>query len=144
MFDIHQQITKVGISFYRCSLSNTPKIKNTEIPTWMFDKILCSKMELLEQPYCSLESIQQLIFLLKEASPAECIIDNEPNAFAEKGDANVRSRSKRKNNNHAAIRTSKSSLHHMEDTNQNRQKPDSNFISQNDNRVSHEKNQKWE
>ncbi|MBI9104591.1 MAG: hypothetical protein JEY99_19400 [Spirochaetales bacterium] len=131
LFTIYQQIKKGGISFYRCALTDEPKIKNSEIPTWMFEKSICSKMKMLGKPYCDLDSLFQLNQLLKEASPAECILD-ENDTLSKEGDADVRSQPGRENNHHAAIRTSQSSQENMEQSQHNGPKRNQNIFSQDD------------
>ena len=139
LFEIHQQFNKGGISIYRCSLANKPKYKNTEIPTWMFDKILCSKMKLLEHPYCSLESLEQLCCLLYETCIDECIISQDQNTFTEEGDGNDIFQATGKDNRHATIRTSISSPKNMEQTHKDRSGANRRANCQNDDSVSNGK-----
>ena len=141
MLDIHQHITKGGISFYRCSPSQHTSFKNSEVPAWMFDKIKCSKMKLLTMPYCSLETLHQLLLLLNEASLGECIIDKST-AFTEQGDGHVKSQPGRKNNHHAAIRRTQSTSKNMEKLQQSKSRASKDLISQNNDSLSHRKDQK--
>ena len=83
MFDIHF----TSHEHYRCRPSNQPEKQMMNIPVWMFDSIQCSEMTLVQEPFCSLDSLKQLLLLL-DASPVECIIDKKQNTFTKKGDAN--------------------------------------------------------
>ncbi|MEN6386353.1 MAG: hypothetical protein ABFD79_14300 [Phycisphaerales bacterium] len=72
------------------------------MPAWMFDTAVCSRMQLLKTPYCSLDSLKQLLLLLNEASPTECIIGKNQNTFKQ-GDANAKLPSKTQIGGYASI-----------------------------------------
>jgi hypothetical protein len=62
-------------------------------------------MELSDQPYCSLNSLQQLLVLLSEASSAECIIGQSQDTLHKRGDADAQLRPSAKDIRHASVRT---------------------------------------
>ena len=80
----------------------------------MFNSVQCSKMKLSEQPYCSLDSLKQLLLLLGEASSSECIIGQNQNTFNKIGDVNAELRSAMQNSGHASVPSSRSSSNDME------------------------------
>jgi hypothetical protein len=113
MFDIHQHFSKARIEVYRCCPSGQSGQRRLDMPVWMFDPIRCSKMELSDQPYCSLNSLQQLLVLLSEASSAECIIGQRQDTLHKQGDANAQLRPSAKDSRHASVRTQGSASENM-------------------------------
>jgi hypothetical protein len=71
-------------------------------------------MKLLKQPYCSLDSLNQLQLLLSEASSSECIITQTENTFNKKGDVHAELQSSTQNSRHASVPSSRSSSNDME------------------------------
>ncbi|MBL7189832.1 MAG: hypothetical protein ISS70_26175 [Phycisphaerae bacterium] len=86
------------------------------MPAWMFDRAHCSKMKLLKEPYCSLNSLKQLLLLLHEASSSECTIDQNPSTFNEKGDANAELRLATQNSDSASVLPTRSTSNNLEET----------------------------
>jgi len=80
----------------------------------MFNSALCSSMRLSEQPYCSLDSLKQLLMLLREASSTECIIAQNSDTFKQKGDADAESHQAAQSIRHASFSSSRPSPNDME------------------------------
>jgi len=113
-FDIHLHFARASTETYRCRPSGRPEQMRLDMPVWMFDSALCSTMKLSEKPYCCLDSLKQLLLLLSEASPSECIIGQSQDTFNEKGDAHVESPPAAQNSRHASIPPPGSSPNDME------------------------------
>lgn len=115
-FDIQTHFSKASTEAYRCRLSNQSQSGTIrqDIPAWMFNPTRCSKMKLSDQPYCSLDSLKQLILLLGEASSSECIINQNQNTFNKTGDANAETQSATQNSGHASVPSPRSSSNNME------------------------------
>ncbi len=65
----------------RCQVDDDDKRDNREIPRWMFDPVLCSRMVLCSQPHVCWEALVDLRRLLAEACPAsggETVEDRSP------------------------------------------------------------------
>jgi len=113
-FDIQIHFSRAHTEAYRCRPSGQSGTIRQDIPAWMFNSALCSSMRLSEQPYCSLDSLKQLLLLLGEASSSECIIGQNQNAFNKKGDANAESQPATQNSRHASVPSPRSSSNNME------------------------------
>ena len=113
-FDIHLHFSRASTETYRCRPSGQPEQMRLDMPVWMFDSSLCSKMELSEKPYCCLDSLKQLLLLLSEASSSECIMGQSQDTFNEKGDAHAESPVAAQNSGHASVPSPRSSSNDME------------------------------
>jgi hypothetical protein len=71
-------------------------------------------MKLTEDPYCSLDSLKQLLLLFREASASECIIGQDQNTFNKKGDANAELRLATQNRGSASVSPTRSSSNNLE------------------------------
>ena len=114
-FDICSYFARASIQTYRCRPAGRPEQTRLDIPVWMFDSSLCSTMELSEKPHCCLESLKQLLLLLSEASSSECIIGQNQDTFAEKGDADAESPPTAQNSGDASIPPPRPSSNDMEE-----------------------------
>lgn len=103
LFNIHSHFSRAHVQTYRCRPSNHSERMRLDMPVWMFDRAHCSKMRLSNVPYCSLDSLKELLLLLREASPTECIIGQNPNTFNHKGDADAELRLTQKNSRSASV-----------------------------------------
>ena len=113
-----------------------------EIPTWMFDQSICSKMEIADYPYCSLDSIRELLLLLNDTSSIECKMIEYENTFNKKGKDNVQLQYEGENNRHAFVRIPKPSSEDMGKSNRGTTESSVEFNEQDDNRVSETKSKK--
>ena len=86
------------------------------MPVWMFDRTRCSRMKLLKEPYCSLNSLKLLRLLLHEASSSECTTSQNPSTFNEKGDANAEIQLTAKNSGSASVSPARSTSNNMEES----------------------------
>ena len=113
-FDIHLHFARASAETYRCRPSSRPGQMRLDMPVWMFDATLCSKMKLSEKPYCCLDSLKQLLLLLSEVSSSECIIGQSQDTFSEKGDAHAESPPAAHDSGHASIPPPRSLSNDME------------------------------
>ena len=86
------------------------------MPVWMFDRAHCSRMKFLREPYCSLDSLEQLLLLLHEASSSECTTSQNPSTFNEKGDANAEIQLTAKNSGSASVSPTRSTSNDLEES----------------------------
>jgi len=101
--DIYIHFKRARIESYRCSAKGHPEQKRFDIPVWMFDSALCSEMKLLQKPYCHLEALKQLLILVRETSPVQCIINQTANTLNKSGETNVKFEPASKHNGDATI-----------------------------------------
>jgi hypothetical protein len=113
-FNIHSHFIRTHVPKYRCRPSDHPERMRLDMPVWMFDHAHCSKMGLSKEPYCSLDSLKELLLLLREASSTECIIDQKPNTFNQKGDADAELQLTPKNSGTASVSPLRSSSTNLE------------------------------
>ena len=70
-------LKKTNIEIYRCCLTDDKKRKMKEIPSWMFDQSICSRMKLTDQPFSNIDSLFELTHLFAEIFSHDCILSKD-------------------------------------------------------------------
>jgi hypothetical protein len=65
---VHQTFAKNGRVVSRCRIDENAEARHLEIPEWMFDPVICRRMQLAAVPTVSCEALQDLKSLLRCAA----------------------------------------------------------------------------
>lgn len=81
---------------YRCHIAGKERRNCFEIPQWMFDSAVCSRMRVTESPHVCSTALQTLKQLLKETSTASqsAVIEAQHRSLSEKGGADAQTSTK--------------------------------------------------
>jgi len=83
-------------AMYRCHIPGKERRNCFEIPQWMFDSAVCSRMRVTESPHVCSTALQTLKQLLEETStaPRSSVIEAQHRSLSDKGGADAQSSTK--------------------------------------------------
>lgn len=70
-------IRPTGVTF-RCQVDQDDKRRRSEVPAWMFDRAVCSQIQLLPEPHVTLRALVELKWLLDSAARRQECQDRPP------------------------------------------------------------------